>query len=94
MSAGLPCVATKVEGVDEALIEGEHGLFVPVEDPGALAQAILQLLGDSEVRNRMGAAARRHISTSYTVDRMCDQYLELMQRCLEEKNKVDGKRLK
>jgi len=85
MSAGLPCVATKVEGVDEALIEGEHGLFVPVEDPGALAQAILQLLGASEVRNRMGAAARRHISTFYTVDRMCDRYLELMLRCLKEK---------
>ena len=78
MSAGLPSVATKVEGVDEVLLEGEHGLFVPVENPQALAQAILQLLRDPQARSRMGAAARLHISTKYTVDRMCEQYLELM----------------
>ncbi len=86
MSAGLPCIATKVEGVDEVLIEGEHGLFVPVEDPLALAQAILQLLHAPEVRNRMGVAARRHISTFYTLDRMCERYLELMLLCLNAKN--------
>ncbi|NOT04592.1 MAG: glycosyltransferase family 4 protein, partial [Anaerolineales bacterium] len=78
MSTGLPSVATKVEGVDEVLLEGEHGLFVPVENPQALAQAILQLLRDPQARSRMGAAARLHISTKYTVDRMCEQYLELM----------------
>ena len=78
MSAGLPSVATKVEGVDEVLLEGEHGLFVPVENSQALAQAILQLLRDPQARSRMGAAARLYISTKYTVDRMCEQYLELM----------------
>ncbi|MBK8781520.1 MAG: glycosyltransferase family 4 protein [Anaerolineales bacterium] len=86
MSAGLPSIATKVEGVDEVLVEGEHGLFVPVENPEALAQAILQLLRDPEARIRMGAAARMHISKNYTVDRMCSQYLELMQNCLKENN--------
>ena len=84
MSAGLSSVATKVEGVDEVLLEGELGLFVPVENPQALAQAILQLLRDPQARSRMGAAARLHISTKYTVDRMCEQYLELMVSCLNE----------
>jgi len=84
MSASLPCVATKVEGVDEVLIEGEHGLFVPVEDGPALGQAILQLLRTPETRARMGAAARQHVSKFYTVDRMCQQYLELMLNCLNE----------
>jgi glycosyltransferase involved in cell wall biosynthesis len=84
MSAGLPCVATKVEGVDEVLVEGEHGLVVPVENPEALAKAILQLLRDPEARSRMGAAARLHVSENYTVDRMCGQYLDLMLSCLNE----------
>lgn len=84
MSAGLPCVATKVEGVDEVLMEGEHGLFVPVENAPALGQAILQLLRAPETRARMGAAARQHVSKFYTVDRMCQQYLELMLNCLNE----------
>jgi len=84
MSAGLPCITTEVEGVDEVLVEGEHGLTVPVEDPDALAQAILQLLRDPQARSRMGAAAREHVSKFYTVDRMCGQYLQLMLRCLNE----------
>lgn len=84
MSAGLPCVATKVEGVDEALVEGEHGLFVPVENPETLAQAILQLLRNPQARSRMGAAAKLRISKFYTVDRMCGQYLELMVGCLKK----------
>lgn len=84
MSAGLPCVATKVEGVDEVLVEGEHGLVVPIENPEALAKAILQLLRDPEARSRMGEAARLHVSENYTVDRMCRQYLDLMLSCLNE----------
>jgi glycosyltransferase involved in cell wall biosynthesis len=84
MSAGLPCIATKVEGVDEVLVEGEHGLFVPVEDTPTLGKAILQLLRTPETRARMGAAARQHVSKFYTVDRMCQQYLELMLNCLIE----------
>lgn len=92
MSAGLPCIATKVEGVDEVLVEGVHGLFVPVEDSSALAQAILQLLRAPEVRARMGAAARLRVSTSYTVDRMCEKYLELMLSYLNEKNNVNSKK--
>ena len=84
MSAGLPCIATNVEGVDEVIEEGEHGLVVPIEDPEALAQAILQLLRDPEARSRMGAAARLHVSKFYNIDRMCGQYLDLMLSCLNK----------
>ncbi|MBK8418697.1 glycosyltransferase family 4 protein [Candidatus Villigracilis saccharophilus] len=84
MSAGLPSVATKVEGVDEVLVEGVHGLLVPVENPAVLAEAILQLLRDPETRTKMGMAARQHISRFYTVDRMGQQYLDLMLNCLNE----------
>ncbi|MFN8384163.1 MAG: glycosyltransferase [Anaerolineales bacterium] len=84
MSAGLPCISTKVEGVDEVLMDGVHGLTVPIGDPNALSQAILQLLRDPDARSKMGAAARLHASEFYTVDRMCGQYLELMLDCLNE----------
>jgi glycosyltransferase involved in cell wall biosynthesis len=89
MSAGLPIVATRVEGVDEVVHDGEHGLLVPVEDADALAGAILQLAGDPEMRQKMGAAARRRIEQTYTVDRMCERYLDVMMSLLQ-KNK--GKR--
>jgi glycosyltransferase involved in cell wall biosynthesis len=84
MSAGLPIIATQVEGVDQTVEHGVHGLIVPTESPDALAKAILQLCRDSEMRRRMGAAARRRVMESYTTDRMCEQYLALMRQGLGE----------
>jgi glycosyltransferase involved in cell wall biosynthesis len=78
MSAGLPVIATKVEGVEEVIVEGEHGLLVPIENTDALADAILQLLADPQLRRNMGTAAKEKVLDLYTADRMCEQYLALM----------------
>ncbi len=84
MSTGLPVVATHVEGVDEVIEQGEHGLLVPIEDAPALANAILQLARAPELRRKMGNAARQRIGHIYTVDRMCERYLQLMLRFLQK----------
>jgi glycosyltransferase involved in cell wall biosynthesis len=78
MSAGLPVVATAVEGVDEVVVQGEQGLLVPTEDSAALAEAMLKLLGNPELRQRMGNSARRRIEQGYTIERMCLRYLDIM----------------
>jgi glycosyltransferase involved in cell wall biosynthesis len=85
MSAGLPVVATRVEGVDEVVTDGVHGLLVAPENADALAQAILQLLGNSQARREMGAAARSRALELYAADHMCEKYLHLMQEYLESK---------
>ncbi|MCC6800842.1 MAG: glycosyltransferase family 4 protein [Anaerolineae bacterium] len=59
-AAGLPVVGTRGSGVEEAVIDGETGLLVPQDDPGALASAILRLLRDPALRVRLGAAGRAH----------------------------------
>lgn len=85
MMAGLPVIATRVEGVDEVVQPGEHGLLVPLESPAAeLAQAILQLLRSPSDRKRMGKAARERVLSSYTTDRMCEAYLQVIERGLGE----------
>ena len=82
MVAGLPVVATRVEGVEEVVEDGLHGYLTPLEDPNALANAILQLSSDSERRRTMGEAARKRILETYTVDRMCEQYLQVIEQGL------------
>lgn len=89
MNAGLPVVATRVEGVDEVVRDGEHGLLVPVEDAGALSQAILLLVHQPETRQRMGIAARQRIQRTYTTDRMCSQYLARFHRIYQSALKID-----
>ena len=78
MSAGLPVVATRVEGVDEVVVDQEHGLLVPVGDVSALSDAILQLLRNPHVRREMGMAAKHRLLEAYSIDHMGEKYLSLM----------------
>ena len=56
---GKPVVATTVGGLPEAVDEGETGLLVAPRDERALADAIIKLLKDPDLRHRMGQNARR-----------------------------------
>jgi glycosyltransferase involved in cell wall biosynthesis len=78
MSAGLPVIATRLEGLAEVVVEGVHGLFVPVDDADVLADVILQLLRDPYRCVRMGAAAKQRVNEMYSIDHTGEQYLALM----------------
>ena len=58
MAYGRPVVAAAVGGLTDAVEDGVTGLLVPPRDPAALRSAIERLLGDSALRERLGAAAR------------------------------------
>lgn len=58
MSAGTPVVASAVGGLVDLIDDGHDGLLIPPGDPELLRGAIRRLLGDDDLRRRMGAAAR------------------------------------
>ena len=62
-AAGKPIVATEMGGLRDIVADGETGLQVPAEDRAALAAALQRLASDAELRERLGAAARRRAST-------------------------------
>ena len=67
MSCGVPLVATTGGALPEVVgRDGETGLLVEPNDPGALAVAILRALGDAELRARLGAAGRRRTIERFT----------------------------
>ncbi|MGZ4320068.1 MAG: glycosyltransferase family 4 protein [Gaiellaceae bacterium] len=61
MAHGRPVVAGAVGGLLDLVVDGETGLLVPPRDVGALRTALERLLGDRELRHRLGAAARERI---------------------------------
>jgi glycosyltransferase involved in cell wall biosynthesis len=64
MSLGVPSVSTRCpSGPEEIITDGVNGFLVPVEDPVALAGAIDRLLGDPELRSKMGCAGRESVQT-------------------------------
>ena len=58
MAYGRPVVASAVGGLVDAVEDGVTGLLVPPRDPAALRAALERLLGDSELRDRLGRAGR------------------------------------
>lgn len=66
-AAGLPVVATRVGGIPEAMVEGRTGLLVDEDDPDALGRALLRLLGDADLRRRMGTDGRAWVKVERSV---------------------------
>lgn len=69
MAAGLPTIMTPVGGIPDAAPDGEVSIHVPVRDPRAISAAILALLREPALRQRMGAAAHARAQTEFTAPR-------------------------
>lgn len=80
MAAGKPIVGTRAGGIPEAVVDGETGLLVPPRDPHAMADAIVQLLGDEPRRRRMGAAGRERARGLFSAERMVQETLRVYRR--------------
>jgi glycosyltransferase involved in cell wall biosynthesis len=61
MAHGRPVVASAVGGLLDLVVDGETGLFVPPRDVPALRAALERLLGDADLRERLGEAARARV---------------------------------
>jgi len=77
MACGKPMVATAVGGTPEAVADGETGFLVPPFAPGKIAEALLKLLEDRDLAERMGRAARRRAEELFDVERMVSDTLDL-----------------
>jgi glycosyltransferase involved in cell wall biosynthesis len=81
-ASGIPIVATRAGGIPEAVADGETGILVPPEDPGALARAISQLLSNPHRATAMGEAGRRRVRDHFSADRMVEGNLEVYRTVL------------
>lgn len=82
MAAGLPIVTTDRGGNAEVIEPGGNGLLVsPHDDPAAFAEAISRLLGDRDLRARMGRRGRHLAEERYRFERVASELLELFKRC-------------
>lgn len=71
MSAGLPVVISDVGGVYEIIHHQETGIRVPENDVAAFADAAMHLIENPDERKRLGMAARKFVSTTYSMESAC-----------------------
>jgi glycosyltransferase involved in cell wall biosynthesis len=83
-ASGTALVASDRPIVRDYLHDGETGLVVPPEDPGALREAIVRLLDDGELARRLGDAGRVHVEQQHTMDDMAERLAPLMKAAAEQ----------
>lgn len=81
-AAGVPAVCSRIYGITDAVEEGRTGLLFPAGDTGALAQALLKLLEDRDLREQMGAAARVRALELFASPKIIGEMLALYDRLL------------
>ena len=84
--AGTPVLATRVEGVVDVIESGQSGLLVEVGEAEALAEAIIGLLSDEKKRKGLGRAGKRKAEAHYSVERMCQEYEDLIFSLMPERS--------
>ncbi len=76
-AAGCAIVATDAGGSAEIIIDRHTGILVPCGDVDAIATGMRIFLQDDELRDRMGSAARHHVSMNFGVERFVDEFAAL-----------------
>ena len=74
MHAGLPIVASDVDGIPDIVADGVDGLLVPARTPAALAQALQRLRSNPALARQLADAAGEK-SLAYTAAAMADRYV-------------------
>jgi glycosyltransferase involved in cell wall biosynthesis len=89
LACGTPVVATAVGGIPEQIKEGETGFLVPKGDADAMANRIVRLAEDDDLRLQLGRKAVEDVKNRFDLERQADDYLnwytEIIHRFKQEK---------
>jgi glycosyltransferase involved in cell wall biosynthesis len=76
MACGVPCVASRLPGATDAIVEdGVNGRLTPVDDEAALTAALAALLADADGARRIGARARATVESSFDICRTSEAWM-------------------
>jgi glycosyltransferase involved in cell wall biosynthesis len=84
LACGTPVVATAVCGIPEQINHGETGFLVPQGNAEQMAIAIVTILNNSKLQQKMSEQAVQLAHNQYSLDRMVNNYLEWYQEILDK----------
>ncbi len=86
LMAGVPAIGTESGAVPEIITHEETGLLVPPGNPQAIAEAIVRLYRDPDLRCRMAGAGRRFAMEAYDPRRQYQAFEDLLNTSLARRN--------
>ena len=85
MATTLPVVATNVGGNPEVIIDGETGFIVPPQNPGVMANKLLLLINDVNLRRQMGNKGRERVVAQFSIKETALKYEKLYREVLNKR---------
>jgi glycosyltransferase involved in cell wall biosynthesis len=82
-SGGRPIVTTDSPGCREIVQNGVNGILVPVRDPVAVADALVRLIDNPEIRHRFGRKGRSLVENEFSLDKINGETLGVYRDLLE-----------
>jgi glycosyltransferase involved in cell wall biosynthesis len=84
MYAGVPVIASNVGGIPEIIEDSKTGLLVPPGDEAAIANAVIKLLEDNDLKNRIIKNARERAENYFSSERMAKDMIKVYEDVLAE----------
>jgi len=82
-AAGLPVIAARLEGITEAIHQGENGTLVEPEDADAFVAAIAHLAQNKATRRKLGQRAREYTKEHFRWDDIAQHYADLFDELIQ-----------
>lgn len=79
-----PVVSTRTGGIPEIVVEGETGYLVEPDDTGALADRIVRILKDDQLRAAMGQAGRRRVEENFSWENTANGLVRILEGASRE----------
>lgn len=85
-AAALPVIATPDNGACQQIDDGISGLFVPYNDPRAVAKKIRMLIEDADLRGSLGRSLHQKVKSTYSIEAVLPQWQKLFCDVLAERH--------
>lgn len=89
-ASGRPIVTTDTPGCRDVVRHGENGLLVPVGDAAALAEAIIRLVLDPDLRRDMGMRGRKRAEAEFSIEGVIAKHLSIYDELLGSGSQPDA----
>lgn len=85
MAHGLPCVVANTGGLPESVVDGETGYVCHPTDPAGFAERVTELLGDPDLRERMGTDGRKRVARCFSEEIQEQKIMAIYERLVKKK---------
>lgn len=80
MAMGIPTISTRIGGIPELILDEQTGLLVSHEDPEALAHAMVRIIQDRDLAERLSSGGREIVEREFNIYRSASRLFDLFMR--------------